>query len=183
MSRAVPSPFAVVFFLSLSSVALTACKSKESASSAPAAVAASSAPAAVAPTSTARAAASAAVAKTVPGASFLPALPPAAAAPGATQRVDRPTKEGFAEAVYKKGDLEIATLTVTDTLPLPAIRDDYKGATDAVDGSPLKTSGNFKSAMLVGDRFQVQIASPRLRADQRKELLGKVDRQALTALK
>jgi len=38
-----------------------------------------------------------------------------------------------------------------------------------VPESPLKTSGNYKSAMLVANRFQVQIQSQRLKPPQRME--------------
>jgi hypothetical protein len=147
-----------------------------------AAATASPAHAAPPPPSTAVAEAKAAVARMVEGAKLLPAFTPAAAG-GATERVDRPTKEGVAEVVYKKGKDEIATITITDTIEIPAVREDYKDAKEKVDGFPLKTSGYAKSAILVADRFQVQIQSQRLKAPERKAWLEKMDLKALQALK
>lgn len=135
-----------------------------------------------APTSTAVAVASAAVAKMVDGAKLLPTFTPASAG-GATDRVDRPTKEGFAEVVYKKDKDDLATITITDTLGVPGVRDDYKDAKETAAGFPLKTSGYAKSAILVADRFQVQIQSPRLKAPERKAWLEKMDLKALQALR
>lgn len=129
-----------------------------------------------------RASASAAAAAMVDGAKLLAVFPPVGL-DGATAKTERPTKEGFAEVVYKKGDAEVATVTITDTSAVPAVRDDYKDAKEKVGDSPLKTSGNYKSAMLVADRFQVQIQSQRLKAPQRQAWLEKVDVAALGKLR
>jgi hypothetical protein len=147
-----------------------------------AAHASASAVVAVAPTSTASAAATAAVARMVAGEKLVPILP-AAAAVGATERVDRPAKEGFAEAVYKKGKDDLATVTITDTAGVAAVRDDYKDVKETAAGFPLKTSGYTKSAVLVADRFQVQIQSPRVKAPERKAWIEKMDLKALGAIK
>lgn len=141
-----------------------------------------SAVASAAPTSTASAAAAAAVARMVDGQKLSPFLLSASAA-GATERVDRPAKEGFAEAVYKKGKDDLATVTITDTAGVPAVRDDYQGLKETAAGYPLKTSGYTKSAVLVADRFQVQVLSPRLKAPERKAWLEKMDLKALGAVK
>lgn len=137
--------------------------------------------ASAAPTSTASAAAAAAVAKMVSGEKLAPALLPAAAV-GATDRVDRPAKEGFVEAVYKKGKDDLATVTITDTAGVPAVRDDYRGSKETAAGYPLKTSGYTKTAVLVADRFQIQIQSPRLKAPERKAWIEKMDLKALSAV-
>lgn len=134
-----------------------------------------------APTSTAPVLASAAVAKMVDGARFVPVFAPAEVF-GATERQDRPTKQGFAEAAYKKGKDDLATVTITDTTGVPGVRDDYKDPRETVAGFPLKTSGYTKSAILVADRFQIQIQSQRIKAPERKALFEKMDLEALQAL-
>lgn len=123
-----------------------------------------------------------AVAAMVDGARFQP-LFPAADMDGATSRVERPAKAGMFEVVYKKGKDDLATLTITDTFAEPRVKDDYVGAKETAGGFPLKTSGYVKSAILVADRFQVQLSSPRLKPDQRKAWLEKVDLKGLAALK
>jgi hypothetical protein len=138
--------------------------------------------ASAAPTSTASAAAAAAVTKLVDHARLAPFLLSAAAA-GATDRVDRPAKEGIAEAVYKKGKDDLATLTITDTSGVAGVREDYKDVKETAAGFPLKTSGYTKSSILVADRYQVQIQSPRLKAPERKALFEKMDLKALGAVK
>jgi hypothetical protein len=106
----------------------------------------------------------------------------AAAAVDATERVERPSKEGFAEAVYRKGKDDLATITITDTAAVPAVRDDYKDSKETAGGFPLKTSGYAKSAVLAGP-FQVQVQSQRLKAPDRKAWLEKMDLKGLAAVK
>jgi hypothetical protein len=135
------------------------------------------------PTSTASAAAALAVAKLVDGAKLAALLPTAAnVGSGATDRVDRPAKEGYAEAVYKKGKDDLVTITITDTTGVPAVRDDYKDSQETVAGFPLKTSGYTKSSALISNRYQVQVQSPRLKAPERKALIEKLDLKALGAV-
>lgn len=170
----------------LLAISLTACdrgsaaKPHATAQSAHAATA-SAAPTA-APKTTAQAAATAAVAKMVDGAKFKPFFP-AVGMDGTTDKAERPPKEGMMEIAYKKGKDAVAVIVVTDTAGEPRVKDDYAGAKDTAGGYPLKTSGYFKSAILVADRYQVQITSQRLKADQRKAWLEKMDLKGLAALK
>jgi hypothetical protein len=133
-------------------------------------------------TTTAQAAASAAVAKMVDGERFKPFFP-AAGMDGATEKAERPPKEGMMEVAYKNGKDDVAVMVITDTAGEPRVRGDYAGTKDTAGGFPLKTSGYFKSAILVADRYQVQLTSQRLKADQRKAWLEKVDLAGLKALK
>lgn len=126
------------------------------------------------PGSAVQAAAAASVARTVPGGELEVFLPPAGL-DGAADRVVRPSKAGVCEAVYKKGKEDVATVTISDTESTPSVRDDYKDVTDKVAGYPLKTSGTTKSAILVANRFQVTVASPRLKPDARRAWLEKTD--------
>lgn len=144
--------------------------------------AAASATPTAAPTTTAQAAATAAVAKMVDGAKLKPFFP-AAGMDGTTDKAERPPKEGMMEIAYKKGKDDVAVIVVTDTAGEPRVKDDYAGVKDTAGGYPLKTSGYFKSAILVADRYQVQITSQRLKADQRKAWLEKMDLKGLAALK
>ncbi|HEU4411928.1 MAG TPA: hypothetical protein VFS43_42195 [Polyangiaceae bacterium] len=132
--------------------------------------------------SAASAAARDALARAVDGAAFKPFFP-APGLDGTTEKVERAPKGGVMEVVYKKGKDEVATLVISDTATDPRVRDDYQGATERVGGHPLKTSGYFKSALLVADRYQVQITSPRVKAEGRKAWLEKVDLKGLAALK
>jgi hypothetical protein len=92
-----------------------------------------------------------------------------------TDKIVRPSKGAMAEVVYKKGKDEVITLVISDTATTPAVRDDYKDATEKVGAYPLKTSGYFKSAILVANRFQVAATSQKLKPDARKKWLEKVD--------
>ena len=132
--------------------------------------------------SAAQVAAQAAVAKMVGGEKFKGFFP-AADMDGATTKLEKPAKEGFFEVSYKKDKDEVAVMVITDTVGEPRVKDDYKGVKDTAGGYPLKTSGYFKSAILVGDRYQVQITSQRLKPDRRKAWLEKVDLKGLAALK
>jgi hypothetical protein len=100
-----------------------------------------------------------------------------------TDKIVKPTKAGMAEVTYKKGKDDVITIVVNDTQATPAIRDDYKSATDKLGAYPLKTSGYFKSAILVGDRFQVSATSQKLKADARKKWLEKMDLAGLAKAK
>lgn len=156
----------------------TAHSAKPATTTAPTATAAATA----APTTTAQAAANAAVAKMIDGAKLKPFFPPTGM-DGATDKAERPPKEGMMEIAYKKGKDDVAVIVITDTAGEPRVKDDYAGVKDTAGGYPLKTSGYFKSAILVADRFQVQITSQRLKADQRKAWLEKMDLKGLAALK
>lgn len=138
--------------------------------------------AATAPTTTAQAAAATAVAKMVDGEKLKPFFP-AVGMDGTTDKAERPPKEGMMEIAYKKGKDDVAVIVITDTVGEPRVKDDYAGSKETAGGFPLKTSGYFKSAILVGDRYQVQITSQRLKADQRKVWLEKMDLKGLSALK
>lgn len=143
---------------------------------------AASAAATTSATSTAQAAASAAVATLADGGK-LAAFLPAPGLDGTTDKSVRPAKPGVAEATYKDAKGDVVTLTISDTSAVPAARDAYKGAADKIDQWPLKTSGYAKSSVLVGDRFEVTASGPRLKPEQRKAWLAKVDLAGLAAAK
>jgi hypothetical protein len=86
-------------------------------------------------------------------------------------------KSGFAQAMLKKGGNEVATLSIFDTVSNPEAAADYKDAPAQVQGYPMIDKGENGTAVLVGDRFQVQVRSKDAtfaKAD-REEWLGKFD--------
>jgi hypothetical protein len=125
---------------------------------------------------------SVALANAVEGTTFWPFFPDKGM-DDTTAKIVETTKIGMAEVAYKKGKDEVVTLIISDTFAMPAVRDDYKAATDKVSGYPLKTSGTAKSAILVADRFEVTCASPRLDGAGRRRWLEKVDLPGLAKVK
>jgi hypothetical protein len=86
-------------------------------------------------------------------------------------------KPGFAQAMLKKEGKEVATLSIFDTVSNPEAASEYKEAPGQVAGYPMIQIGENGTALLVGDRFQVQVRSKDAnfaRAD-RQEWLGKFD--------
>ena len=66
-------------------------------------------------------------------------------------------KAGFAQAkLVKKGE-DVATLSVFDTVSNPEAADKYKASQDRFGEYPMAEVGSGGSAILVADRFQVQI--------------------------
>jgi hypothetical protein len=68
-------------------------------------------------------------------------------------------KRGFAEAVLKEDGADVATLAVFDTLSNPDTATKYTESTQEIGGYPAVAVGDNGTAILVADRFQVQIRS------------------------
>ncbi|OQY45964.1 MAG: hypothetical protein B6242_09040 [Anaerolineaceae bacterium 4572_78] len=68
-------------------------------------------------------------------------------------------KSGFSEAKLKKGGSEVATLAITDLASNPSARDKYKSSSKKIAGYPATNSGSKGTAILVGNRYQVQVRS------------------------
>lgn len=68
-------------------------------------------------------------------------------------------KKGFAQANLKKGDLEVATFAITDLVTDPEAIEKFKASTEQVAGYPMIPRGDSGTAVLVGNRFQVQVRS------------------------
>jgi hypothetical protein len=86
-------------------------------------------------------------------------------------------KAGFAQAALKKGSDEVATLSIFDTVSNPDAAANYKGATEHLQSYPMIDIGENGTAVLIGERFQVQVRSKDAnfsKAD-RQEWLGKFD--------
>jgi hypothetical protein len=93
-------------------------------------------------------------------------------------------KEGFVQANLKKAGVDLAILTVADLIENPEAKAKFQSATDKLGVFPVVASGATGTALLVADRFQVQVRS---RADEideaaRKAWLGNFNLELLSGL-
>ena len=90
-------------------------------------------------------------------------------------------KEGFAQAEWSKGSTKLATIAITDTNTNPSARDKFREASKKLAGYPAAAVGSQGTAVLVADRFQVQIrsTSPTFSAADRDALLAQCNLLAL----
>ncbi len=90
-------------------------------------------------------------------------------------------KEGFAQAEWTKGSTKLATIAITDTNSNPSARDKFRDASRRLAGFPAATVGSQGTAVLVADRFQVQVrsTSPTFSAADRDDLVAQCNLQAL----
>jgi hypothetical protein len=93
-------------------------------------------------------------------------------------------KRGFSQARLKQGDAVRALLSISDVTTSPASRAKFGSSGSALAGWPLVEQGDQSSALLVADRFQVKVIGQGagLSLDERHELLGAFNLQALAAL-
>jgi|GEM_PF-291547 len=93
-------------------------------------------------------------------------------------------KRGFSQARLKQGDAVRALLSISDVTTSPASRAKFSSSGSALAGWPLVEQGDQSSALLVADRFQVKVIGQGagLSLDERHELLGAFNLQALAAL-
>jgi hypothetical protein len=93
-------------------------------------------------------------------------------------------KEGFAEAKLEYEGDEVATLAISDTANNPSARDKYGQSTKRLAGYPLVAVGSNGTAILVADRFQVQVRSKAedFAAEDRESWLQEFDLKGLADL-
>jgi hypothetical protein len=93
-------------------------------------------------------------------------------------------KRGFSQARLKQGNEVRALLSISDVTTSPASRAKFSSSGSALAGWPLVEQGDQSSALLVADRFQVKVIGQGagLSLDERHELLGAFNLQALAAL-
>ncbi len=86
-------------------------------------------------------------------------------------------KTGFAQAKLVKEGQDVATLAVSDTRNNPEALDKFKDADGRLEGYPVVDVGEMGTAMLVADRYQVQVRSIDANFDkfQREDWLKKFD--------
>jgi hypothetical protein len=104
---------------------------------------------------------------------------------GAFEVVYTQEKIGFAEANLKEDGVDVATLAIFDTVSNPAAADKYTESSEELEGYPLVAVGSNTNAILVAERFQVQVRSriDDFSEDDRKEWLAEFDLDGLAALK
>jgi hypothetical protein len=66
-------------------------------------------------------------------------------------------KQGFAQAFLNKNKKKVAVLSVSDIVANPEAINKYASATKKVAGYPAVAVGNNGTAILVGNRYQVQV--------------------------
>lgn len=94
-------------------------------------------------------------------------------------------KKGFAQAKLKKDGSEVATLTISDTANNPDAREKFQQSSKTLAGHPVAQVGNQGTALLVADRFQVQVRSKDASFSQadREAWLQKFDLAGLSRLR
>ena len=104
-------------------------------------------------------------------------------ADGYTVRVTQ-QKDGFALAELIKGGKRVATLSISDTAANPAARDKFKASNRQVGGFPAAGVGALGTAVLVANRYQVQVRSsvPAFTAGDRQAWLEKFHLDELATL-
>jgi hypothetical protein len=90
-------------------------------------------------------------------------------------------KVGFAEAKLTEGGTDMALLSISDTVNNPQAVEKYQSSCETLAGYPLASSGSKGTAILVADRFQVQVRSLDNSFDEtdRKEWLQQFDLSTL----
>jgi hypothetical protein len=95
-------------------------------------------------------------------------------------------KQGMSQAELKKGGKPVAQLAIFDTVTDATVKDDYKDAKEKLDDKyPMIAKGKLGTAILVGDRFQVQVRTlpgSDFEEAQRKEWLQKFDLAGLATV-
>jgi hypothetical protein len=95
-------------------------------------------------------------------------------------------KPGMSQAELKKGGKALAQLAIFDTVTDSSVADEYKDAKDKLDDKyPMIAKGKLGTAVLVGNRFQVQVRTlpgSDFEEAERKEWLKKFDLAGLATL-
>ncbi|MEZ4727585.1 MAG: hypothetical protein R3E79_10680 [Caldilineaceae bacterium] len=94
-------------------------------------------------------------------------------------------KEGFAQAQLNLAGVEVATLSVSDTANNPSALEKFQQSSEEIAGYPVAAVGELGTAILVAERFQVQIRSKdaSFTAADRATWLEQFDLAGLAALK
>jgi hypothetical protein len=101
-------------------------------------------------------------------------------------RVFSQEKKGFAEAKLNKGGKNVAVLSISDTISLPAAAKKYEKSTTKIGSYPMLDEAIPKSTgVLVNNRYQVKVASrdPSFTAIDRQAWLKKFNLDGLSKLK
>lgn len=106
-----------------------------------------------------------------PGKTFNSAFPKSAA--GLTVQFTQ-EKEGYSQADLLKDGKKMAQLSISDTDSNPTARDKFKPGARTIAGHPSATVGSLGTAILVANRYQVQVRSidPGFTAQDRESWLN-----------
>ncbi|OLP15994.1 hypothetical protein BST81_23325 [Leptolyngbya sp. 'hensonii'] len=101
------------------------------------------------------------------------------------ERVYTQEKKGFAEAKLKKGGKDVAMLSISDTISVPASAEKYKQSTRTISGYPAVDQGQTATGVLVAERYQVKVLSrdPSFTKSDRETWISKFDLNGLSRLK
>lgn len=102
------------------------------------------------------------------------------------KRVFSQEKKGFAEAKLNKDGKNVAVMSISDTISLPAAAKKYEKSTTTIKTYPLLEETPLKSTgVLVNNRYQVKVASrdASFTADDRRAWLQKFNLDGLSKLK
>ena len=93
-------------------------------------------------------------------------------------------KEGFAQAQLNFQGAEVATLSISDTANNPDALEKFEASDSTIAGYPAATVGALGTAVLVAERFQVQVRAKEesFDAPQREAWLEQFDLAGLAAL-
>ena len=101
-------------------------------------------------------------------------------------RVFSQEKKGFAEAKLNKGGKNVAVMSISDTISVPAAAKKYERSTSKIGSYPLLDEAPLKSTgVLVNNRYQVKVASrdPSFSGTDRQDWLKKFNLDGLSKLK
>jgi hypothetical protein len=87
------------------------------------------------------------------------------------ERVFTQEKNGFAQAKLKQNGVEVAMISVFDTLSNNSTVDDFQNTSDTIKGYPSVEKGANSTAVLVNNRFQVKITSRDVSFSQKDRIL------------
>jgi hypothetical protein len=94
-------------------------------------------------------------------------------------------KAGFAQASLQRDGRPVATLSISDTANNPSAAEKYRTGSRRLAGYPATSVGSQGTAILVADRFQVQVRStdPSFGPSDREAWLQRFDLDRLSALR
>ena len=107
--------------------------------------------------------------------------------PGAAdgyQRVYTQEKKGFAQAKLKKDGKDMALLSISDTSSIAGSAAKYANSDKKIIGYPAVLTGNSKTSILVGNKYQVAVISkdPSFTASDREDWIERFNLRGLAQL-
>ncbi|MDJ0774859.1 MAG: hypothetical protein QNJ49_15765 [Mastigocoleus sp. MO_167.B18] len=100
------------------------------------------------------------------------------------QRVYTQEKKGFAQAKLKKDGKDMALLSISDTSSIAGSATKYANSDKKIVGYPAVLTGNSKTSILVGNKYQVAVISknPSFTASDREDWIERFNLRGLAQL-